>query len=1158
MRPYLSAQEGWHPQHYLNQHIHLRSDMAIFPVLLPFILNILLPLAQAGTEQHSSRLVVTFRTASDNGLGVLDNFNFLNGTRVVKQYGRRLVLDLGAPFDLETERVKFAVFESVQSVETDFLIGLEQTDPPLLVSDALLVTNATDPDVDGALISPATQTPLWNLMDSEPYSIHAEGVWHVTNSTPDVVVAIIDTGMAELAKPMFINLLDGYDFISDDGISIDWDGRDPDATDPGDWGDMCPTPSWHGAKVASILAARHDNGFGMKGVAQNCSVLPVRVLGLCRMGYATDVTDAIVWSAGGTINGVPDNANPAKIISLSLAGQGACPDYLQSAVSQAVGLGSVVIAAAGNSNQNVSGFFPANCKGVISVAASTREGKLAGYSNWGAVIAAPGGDTVNAIMTLSVNEMEDGLQVAFGMGTSLAAPHIAGVGCLFLGKKMCSDCLISYLNIKTDKIMDAGPIHQRDFQKVKTNVTVKGSECSEFHSCCNNDPCSWDESREECCSYCGCSDGQYKSIEWSGSCTAEVCRSCARCSFGSFNYECRGNPGYCQQCPQCSSGSYITSCSEFGDGSDRVCGQCAACGAGSYWSVACTGTAAGTCSGCVTCGAGSYWSVACTGTAAGTCSGCTACGAGSYWSAACTGTAAGTCSGCTANSYCLGGTSPPAAWTKTTCLAGTYLSPTPSASVDGACPVCTASSYCPGGTSQPVAWATCAAGTYQTTPPTASVNRECAGCTGDSYCPGGTSPPVGWATCAAGTYQTGAPSTLVNRACSTGCTTGKYCLGGTSPPAAWTKTTCLAGTYLSPTPSASVDGACPVCTASRYCPGGTSQPVTWKNCGFGTYQTVPPTASVNRECTGCTDSHYCIGGTSPPVGWATCAAGTYQTNPPSTSLDRTCSTGCTPGKYCLGGTNIPVTCSPNPPCISPQFIQSCTATSNAQCADCNNAQLPSNSHWMDGQLDNCVWACNRAPAYYFKTGTACTACKTPSSCLSGTYVTTCTLTVDGGCTSCNNKPALNSYYTSNSPQYDISSCDWSCNAGYKKEANACVACGTGTYSLQGVDTCSICLAGTFTQSTGQSTCSVCLPGTFSPPLLPSATVGAAGCTSCTAGTYSYTESSTTCLSCSPTGYTPTSGATACTPCPVCTSTGDYRKDCAGTLQGTCEKCTSTT
>ena len=367
--------------------------------------------------QASSRLVITFRTASDNQMvGDLEAYT------VTKQYGRRLVLRLESPsYDLQVETTKLKrLFKNVQLVEVDHRVNVEQTD-----------------DLESASVYPATsQTPLWNLMDSEPYSIHVEGVWQITNSTPDVVVAVLDTGLAAQAQTAFLNLLDGYDFISDEDISIDEDGRDPDATDPGDWGDACPTPSWHGTEVASILAARHDNAWGMKGVAPNCSVLPVRVLGVCRTGYATDVTDAIVWAAGGHIDGVPTNPYPAKIISLSLIGQApSCPDYLQSAVTQAVGLGAVVIAAAGNHRRNVSGYFPANCKGVVAVAASTRDGRLAGYSNWGSSIAvsAPGGDGANAIMTLRVNALETDLEVAYGMGTSFAVPHVAGVRALYEG-----------------------------------------------------------------------------------------------------------------------------------------------------------------------------------------------------------------------------------------------------------------------------------------------------------------------------------------------------------------------------------------------------------------------------------------------------------------------------------------------------------------------------------------------------------------------------------------------------------------------------------------------------------------------------------------------------------------------------------------------------
>ena len=76
--------------------------------------------------------------------------------------------------------------------------------------------------------------------------------------------------------------------------------------------------------------------------------MPVRVLGRCKTGYASDVADAIVWASGGSIDGMPSTSTPAQVISMSFTGLGACPSYLQSAVTQAVNNGVILIAAAGN------------------------------------------------------------------------------------------------------------------------------------------------------------------------------------------------------------------------------------------------------------------------------------------------------------------------------------------------------------------------------------------------------------------------------------------------------------------------------------------------------------------------------------------------------------------------------------------------------------------------------------------------------------------------------------------------------------------------------------------------------------------------------------------------------------------------------------------
>jgi hypothetical protein len=369
----------------------------------------------------SRRVVVTFHNSSDArvdySLLVEDSVN----ATVVKQYGRRLVLDMGRPVDIEVDAgaIKGQIgAEKVESVELDYVVGG--------------FASAASVSVTGAGADSAGAWFQWNLADSEPHSIKAERIWNMTNSTPDLVVAVLDTGLASVARGAFLSLAVGYDFISDVDISLDGDGRDWDATDPGDAGPGCSVSSWHGTKVASIIGAGHDValGLGMRGVAQNCTVMPVRVLGLCSSGYANDVADAVVYSAGGVINGVTANPSPAKVISMSLAGPASvCPSYLQSAITQAIGLGAIVIAAAGNEGlPDVKGTFPANCRGVISVGASVRDGSLAVYSNKGATMLAPGGDWKDPIAALSVSGAGK-LVMANTVGTIMAAQHVAGRWC---------------------------------------------------------------------------------------------------------------------------------------------------------------------------------------------------------------------------------------------------------------------------------------------------------------------------------------------------------------------------------------------------------------------------------------------------------------------------------------------------------------------------------------------------------------------------------------------------------------------------------------------------------------------------------------------------------------------------------------------------------
>jgi serine protease len=270
----------------------------------------------------------------------------------------------------------------------------------------------------------------WDMYKT--WGIRADHAWDATQGA-GVVVAVIDTGITNHSD-LNANILPGYDFIGDAAVANDGDGRDSDASDPGDWvaANQCggshpaQNSSWHGTHVAGTVVAVANNAQGVAGVAHAAKVVPLRALGTCG-GYDSDIADAITWAAGGSVPGVPANPNPAEVINLSLGGQGACSTTTQSAINGAVGLGATLVIAAGNSNANTAGFSPANCNQVIAVGATTNTGTRSGFSNYGSVVdlAAPGSSifsTNNSGTTVPVSE-----SYANKSGTSMSAPHVAGV-----------------------------------------------------------------------------------------------------------------------------------------------------------------------------------------------------------------------------------------------------------------------------------------------------------------------------------------------------------------------------------------------------------------------------------------------------------------------------------------------------------------------------------------------------------------------------------------------------------------------------------------------------------------------------------------------------------------------------------------------------------
>ena len=363
-------------------------------------------------------------------------------------------------------------------------------------SDALAAQLAREPDVEYAVpdrirqhyaapddslyqsgppVSGATGGPVsgqWYLRAPSGdvrSAVDLEAAWDVSYGLASVVVAVIDTGVRFdhpdlLPVAQLGSLLPGYDMISDTSFSNDGNGRDADASDPGDWltaaeaaarcGPTCSASdsSWHGTQTSGIIAALTNNGAGMAGVARRVRVLPVRVLGKGG-GFDSDIIAGMRWAAGLSVAGVPTNTTPARVLNLSLGSFERCGAAYADAIAEITAAGALVVASAGNSAGHAVS-VPANCPGVLAVAALRHAGSKVGFSDIGPEIgiSAPGGNCINIgpgqaclfpILTTSNSGTTVPVSAVSGgaiytdsfntsLGTSFAAPIVAGTAALMI------------------------------------------------------------------------------------------------------------------------------------------------------------------------------------------------------------------------------------------------------------------------------------------------------------------------------------------------------------------------------------------------------------------------------------------------------------------------------------------------------------------------------------------------------------------------------------------------------------------------------------------------------------------------------------------------------------------------------------------------------
>jgi len=285
----------------------------------------------------------------------------------------------------------------------------------------------------------------WNLNNEISGGIDAEAAWDIQTGDPNVIIAVLDTGIAyenfetfkqapDLAGTHFVS---GYDFINEDFHANDDQG--------------------HGTHVTGTIAQNTNNSIGVAGLAFGCSIMPVKVISSEGKGSHFDIARGIYFAAN----------NGAKVINMSLGGEGDS-FTLSDAVGYAHALGVTVVCAAGNEflDGNPKSYPAAYDDYCIAVGATRYDETRAYYSNTGSYIdiVAPGGD-------LLIDQNGDGygdgiLQQTFGIdpdvfsywffqGTSMAAPHVSGAAALLISNGVTEPDMVRDVIQKTAK--DIGP-----------------------------------------------------------------------------------------------------------------------------------------------------------------------------------------------------------------------------------------------------------------------------------------------------------------------------------------------------------------------------------------------------------------------------------------------------------------------------------------------------------------------------------------------------------------------------------------------------------------------------------------------------------------------------------------------------------------------------
>jgi len=341
----------------------------------------------------------------------------------IESVGGLVSLDDLDDADAENTVAEYAAMSDVvEYAQPNYQIAVDPMDV-VSAKDAVFRPNSGSPN-DPKFTEQWSLNNLGQDGGKELADIGALHAWVKTRGTDKVVVAVLDTGVDYNHVDLAANIWSRPDSVpeyTDDelGTIDDVHGFDADANagDPMD-------ENGHGTHCAGIIGAVGDNNIGITGINWNVSIMPLKFLGRGGFGSTANAIKAINYAIDRKKNGVN-----IRVINASW-GSTQYSRALEDAIRAANDQGILFVAAAGNSStdNDKRAHYPSNfdLPNVISVAALDRTDSIASFSNFGVKtvhIAAPGREILSTWLNDSYREAS---------GTSMAAPHVAGVAALVL------------------------------------------------------------------------------------------------------------------------------------------------------------------------------------------------------------------------------------------------------------------------------------------------------------------------------------------------------------------------------------------------------------------------------------------------------------------------------------------------------------------------------------------------------------------------------------------------------------------------------------------------------------------------------------------------------------------------------------------------------